>query len=209
MKNKIVLSKTTTNEDEHFYFGGESLLPENIQWPISSDGNSMTLSFTISTTVINQYLNVKLPINKIISIFSDNDYLGNLCESPDRVAKDYSKVILSNIGSPRSAPKNIEVYPKRYCSIEVNDTNEESFIGGKPKWLQHGFEDTDSLEVRESNFLFQMYGGDIAASIGTKVVEKDYWYITNDIYEDLLLYVFLKKDILDPNSAGFFFLQMT
>lgn len=205
----LVLSKISKNTTDIFYFGGEPLMSKNIKWPKSSNGNYMNHAFTISSSIINQYTSLQLPENRVVSVFSDNSYIGDLCESPQVVEEHFSRVILSNIEEAYPAPEGTEVYPVRH--VEILKHKLDSYIGGKPNWLQTAFVNKEEkLEgLHNCTFLFQMQGTTITESIGKRVENENSWYYTNNIYEDSCLYVFLKNDMTSNESSGFFFLQMT
>ena len=205
----LALSEISTSNDI-FYFGGEPLIPSGIPWPISANGNSMNHVFTISTSLINKYTNLFSPENKVISIFSDNSYIGDLCESPDIVEKHFSKIILSNPKeSTHPTPGDIEAYPKRYLNTIKN--TDGSFIGGKPQWLQQAnINKRGDMDVlKDYTFLLQFQGTEITESIGKRIDQNGSWFFTNNIFEDSVLYIYIHNEYVKNEPIGVFSLQMT
>lgn len=70
--------KDVENESVVPRLGGYSFLPENMNWPLNPDGDKLTLVLSLPTDFLNKTLDVNLPKEHVLSVFttySKDDYL--------------------------------------------------------------------------------------------------------------------------------------
>ncbi|MCD8406223.1 hypothetical protein LNI88_11765 [Tenacibaculum dicentrarchi] len=163
--NQIEIIKLINKNSILQRFGGNSFLPEFIEWPINSNNEKLTLVFSIPTSFLNNYCNTALEKNKFLSVFStyNEDYFldevidnGDIFDETEKIFGDFTQVLLHDKGNTR----NESNYIIPSYLIEIITNNEYSFenskLGGEPIYLQNEVE-----EAKVMKFCFQFYAGNL------------------------------------------------
>jgi uncharacterized protein YwqG len=197
MQYKLTFDENKSNNGIA-YIGGQSFLPNNIDWPKNQNGENLVLIITVSTDFLNKYFYNRFSPNKIVSVFTTynkNDYfLDSITYNGDdseleNINNGFTKVIIHDIGNFERNESEFEI-PKKYFKLiplENNETNNGSKIGGKPFLLQN-----KNLKLDDFEYILQIYGNDFP---------EEY----NDIFylNDSMGYLYIK------NGDGIFFTQCT
>ncbi|WP_107841425.1 DUF1963 domain-containing protein [Metasolibacillus meyeri] len=194
--------------------GGYSFLPRNIDWPLNPNGDKLTLVFCLPTNFINETLNLNLPKEHILSVFTTykrEDYFLDLItyhgdkEELESIKQGFTRVLLHEIGEIRNESDFLipaqEFVLGDELSLDVEELDEDfddlafycgSLIGDKPSLLQ-----VENLGLDNYQFCLQIYGGDFPKEF-------------HDIFflNDSVGYLFLNKSD-NANEAGVFFIQCT
>lgn len=211
-----LIFKDVENESFVPRLGGYSFLPENMDWPLNPDGDKLTLVLSLPTDFLNKTLDVNLPKEHVLSVFTtyrregyfldvitfhgDNEELQN-------IKKGYTRVLLHEAGNIRNESEFLIPAQEFILGDELNlDLEEEvdgedlddleiycgSLIGNTPALLQ-----IENLGLDDYQFCLQIYGGDFPEEF-------------RDIFSlsDSTGYLFVNKNG-DQNDAGVFFTQCT
>ncbi|GAB0171128.1 DUF1963 domain-containing protein [Lysinibacillus sp. CTST325] len=208
-----VIFKGVENGSNVARLGGYSFLPESIDWPLNPDGDKLTLVLCLPTDFLNETLNVNLPEEHVLSVFTtykkDDYFLDSITFHGDQeelinIKKGYTKVLLHKAGDTRNESDFLIPAQEFVFGDEVNldleEVDEEDFddievycgslIGNKPSLLQ-----VENMGLDDYQFCLQIYGGDFPEGY-------------QDVFSlsDSVGYLFLDKKN-DQNHAGVFFTQ--
>ncbi len=198
--NKIKITEIVEKTSTFQRFGGYSFLPESFEWPVNSNGEKLTLVFSIPSVFLNEYCDTNLDENKWISVFStyNDDYFldevidnGDVLDVTEKIFGNFTQVILHNKGEARN--ESDYMIPSYLIEVVSNLSNielENSKIGGYPIYLQNEVKEAECMK-----FCFQFYTGNLPV-------------FQNILFlEDAICYLFILDN--DENFEGLFFGQCT
>lgn len=212
-----IIFKDVENESVVPRIGGYSFLPKNIDWPLNPDGDKLTLVLCLPTNFLNKTLNLNLPREHIISVFTTykrDDFFLDLItfhgdeKELENIKQGYTRVLLHEVGKIRNESEFL--IPAQECILgdelnldfeELDEENEDfddieiycgSLIGSKPSMLQ-----IENLGLDDYQFCLQIYGGDFPI---------DFQNIFS--LSDSIGYLFLNINC-NQNDTGVFFTQST
>lgn len=214
-----IIFKDVENESIVPRIGGYSFLPENIDWPLNPNGDKLTLVLCLPTNFLNKTLNLNLPDERILSVFTTykkDDYFLDLItfhgdkEELNNIKQGFTRVLLHEAGDIRNESDFLipaqEFILGEELDLEDLEYSEEldeedfddieiycgSLIGNKPSLLQ-----IEDLGLDNYQFCLQIYGGDFPEGF-------------NNIFSlsDSIGYLFLNKNY-EQNDTGVFFTQCT
>ncbi|MFB7157388.1 DUF1963 domain-containing protein [Lysinibacillus sp. NPDC056232] len=214
-----IIFENVGNESVVPRIGGYSFLPKNIDWPLNPNGDKLTLVLSLPTNFLNKTLNLNLPNERILSVFTTykkDDYFLDLItfhgdkEELKNIKQGFTRVLLHEVGDIRNESDflipaqefilgdEVEIEDLEY-SEELDEEDFDdieiycgSLIGSKPSLLQ-----LEDLGLDNYQFCIQIYGGDFPEGF-------------HNIFSlsDSIGYLFLNKDN-DQNDPGVFFTQCT
>ncbi|WP_042474302.1 DUF1963 domain-containing protein [Bacillus ndiopicus] len=209
-----IIFKDVENEAIVPRIGGYSFLPQNIDWPLNPNGDKLTLVLSLPTNFLNNTLNLNLPKEHILSVFTTykrDDYFLDLItfhgdkEELESIKQGFTRVLLHGVGEVRNESDFLIPAQKFVLGDELNLSIEEldedfddiefycgSLIGNQPSLLQ-----MENLGLDDYQFCLQIYGGDFPKEF-------------QDIFSlsDSIGYLFLNKND-NQNDTGVFFTQCT
>jgi hypothetical protein len=183
--------------------GGPAMLGGIQAWPVSPEGENLSLLMSLPATFINQYTVAHLLDDMMVSVFSyysKEEYFLDMItyhgsEDLDIVRK-YTKVLIHRQG--QAVCNGFEI-PQRLIVVEEQAGDEQNYsgskIGEKPVFLQ-----SEKLHFEDYHFTLQVYGGDFPVPF------QDIFYLSDSVG-----YLFLPiaaQHETDP-QIGLFFTQAT
>ncbi|WPH17155.1 hypothetical protein [Variovorax paradoxus] len=199
MSKALVFSTSTTDLESRI--GGRALIGGVATWPIAPNGEPLTLVATLFGQFLTEHTSVKMPDNKIVSVFSyysASDYfLDQICFHGDSdelktIQSGYTAVIVHGVGQPIS--QGVFLPARKIDTTPIPEHEEATFtgskIGGTPCYLQQ-----ENISVKQP-FLLQLYSGDYPTPF-------------TDIFglSDAVGYVFSESS--EKFGSGLFFVQTT
>ncbi|BDR57627.1 DUF1963 domain-containing protein [Xylocopilactobacillus apicola] len=191
----------TKQENCGIKFGGGAFLQG--EWPKNPAGKDLSLLFTIDTDKLNSKVSdLNLPSNKFISVFStydENDYfLDDVSFSGDPLELEdiegYTKVTISDQSSIQNNSNAFDSKDVNLVETEISDDDFPAFSLISDQ-IPNGLSGSEIFND-EYRFICQVYSMDLPPYDGSAL------YLS-----DAIGYLFLKKNIVDNNDAGFFFVQ--
>ncbi|KAA4737643.1 hypothetical protein F3B47_24090 [Bacteroides fragilis] len=168
--------------------GGDSFLPLEFDWPSNSNGDKLTLIFSLPSLFLNKHCGLNLAENEYISVFStyNNDYFlddvidnGDISDSKE-IYQNFTRVIRHPIGCCRNESIN-KLDSFLIEAKEYNPNDIYTRIGGAPVFLQSPVSD-----VAFMRFCFQL---------NCEILPKK---ISNILYlEDAVGYLFINANNKD------------
>lgn len=215
MMSVEITFKDVENESIVPRLGGYSFLPKNIDWPLNPNGDKLTLVFCLPTNFLNETLNLNLPKEQFLSVFTTykkNDYFLDYItfhgdkEELANIKQGFTKVLLHEIGEIRNEsnfliPAQAFILGDKlnldYENFDGEDLDDieiycGSLMGNKASLLQ-----IEDLGLKDYQFCLQIYGGDFPEEF-------------RNIFSlsDSIGYLFLNKNY-NQNDIGIFFTQCT
>ena len=214
-----IIFKDVENKSVVPRIGGYSFLPKNIKWPLNPKGDKLTLVISLPTDFLNKNLNLNLPNEHILSVFTykrDDYFLDKITfhgdkEELENIKQGFTKVLLHEVGEIRNESDFLipaqEFILGEELNLDIEELDEEdedyddyddieiycgSLIGNKPSLLQ-----IENLGLDDYQFCLQIYGGDFPVEF-------------QNIFSlsDSVGYLFLNKNY-NHNDTGVFFIQCT
>ncbi|WP_081687019.1 DUF1963 domain-containing protein [Chitinilyticum litopenaei] len=173
--------------------GGQSCIPQEIDWPKSKDGNPMLHFMAIPTEIVNEHLGFELPEKHCISLFipyqpDSIQHVIDLARN-NNVASIFMHPISKELRQECSFPLNPAHAIRIDCDHDAEEEDEfsdeiDSKIGGTPVWLQ------DRISIDHHHFLLQFVGS---------VFDK-YWPSHKGLFMGGIGYVFINTEHLSPGK---------
>lgn len=183
-------------------FGGGAFWQNN--WPKNPLGEDLALLLTIDTNKLNNLIDyINLPKDKFLSIFSTYNpqryFLDDIVFFGDEKELNYIKSGFTRvtISNQDILKKHNNIFESKDMKIEKTEIEESSFPSFSlvSKKYPKGLLGYKALED-EYRFICQVYSRDLPPYDGSAL------YLS-----DAIGYLFLRKNIIDENDAGIFFVQ--
>lgn len=186
--------ESNAGDHEHDKIGGNSLLPESINWPVDRHGNKMLFLASLSPQLLKSQCNITIPADHVLSIFcpykkGDIEYVIDMARGRER-----GYIIAHLAGAPRQEFEYPITGAKRLELDTDLETDEDEFsedlddkVGGRPNWLQ------DTFDYAGYDFVMQMSGMYLGKMIQTH----------KDLLMSGMLYIFYNS----ANNEGLVTLQ--
>lgn len=176
--------------------GGESLLPNDIGWPVNPNGENLTFIMNLPTNFLNETHQFNYPEDKTISVFTtyNKGYFLDLIgyhgdeDELEGIKDGFTKVIMHSVGTLRNESEFLIPAKEIILGEEVVELDyfRGSLIGENPVFLQN-----EQLALGDYRFCLQIYEGDFPEEFGTIFNLGDsvgYLYLNEEVSEDIGLF---------------------
>lgn len=175
MVKTIIMNKRIPCNSIFPRIGGDSFLPLEFDWPSNSNGEKLTLIFSLPSSFLNQYCGLNLAEDEYISVFStynNNYFLDDVIDNGDiynskEIYQNFTRVIRHSAGNYRNESTNrLDSFLIETKEFNPNDIYTK--IGGDPIFLQSSVKDMASM-----NFCFQFSCEDLPRELSNILYLED------------------------------------